>query len=41
MTDNKAARGKKGHPLGQEMMQKATERKHQRGHLLVAAPSFS
>ena len=31
-------KGKKGYPLGQEMMQKATEGTIKRGHVLVAAP---
>ena len=33
-------KGKKGFPLGQEMMQKATEGKNKRGDVLVAAPRF-
>jgi hypothetical protein len=31
---------KKGFPLGQEMMQKATEGRNKRGDVLVAAPRF-
>ena len=33
-------KGKKGFPLGQQMMQKATEGKNKRGDVLVAAPRF-
>ena len=33
-------KGKKGFPLGQEKMQKATEGKNKRGDVLVAAPRF-
>ena len=33
-------KGKKGFPLGQEMMQKATEGKNKRGDVCVAAPRF-
>ena len=29
--------GKKGYPLGQEIMEKATEKNHKRGYVLVAA----
>ena len=34
----KGIKGKKGYPLGQEMMQNATEGNDKRGYLLVAAP---